>query len=492
MKKHYNIIIVLLAVISLSACKKDFLEKLPLGKMSPESFFTDKNGLIQGTNAAYEQLRSWNLTGFSYIAIDIVSDDTDKGGEAGGSADNLGFMDNLQISPQTTAVSGWYNGNYQLIVRTNLILANIDDAEVDDQEFKDRIKAENRFLRAVAYLNLVRAFGGVAKITEPVSLNDPYVARSTTDEIWQLIDDDLEFAIDNLPEKSEYALADLGRATKGAARGLLARAYLFRNNFTKVEELSLAIIKTEQYQLYPDFGEIFQPAGNNCSESVFEVQASSSIEQSIGTDKFNTTQMPRGQTGWGFNLPTADLEAAFEPNDPRKDATIAYPGDIMYDGVVVIDYPTIEGGVAQYNQKAYIAEWEGGASGNDPGNIRVIRYSDILLMAAEAMNENGNPTGALSYLNMVRERARDGNNAILPDIIETDQSALRTIIWHERRVELAIEQLRFWDLVRQGRAYEVMQAHGKTNFVNGTHELWPIPQTEIDITEGIITQNPGY
>ena len=500
MRTNYSYILILIfAMFLFPSCEEDFLEKLPLGEMTPESYFNNEKGAEEGTNAAYEYLRSWQLTAFSFLGLtEITSDDATKGGEAGGSADNLGLLEHFLFTPQTEAIAGWYNGNYILIARVNIVLANIDNADIDDVR-KNQLKAENRFLRAYAYFNLVRAYGGVTLLEAPVNLNDDYMPRASAEEIWGLIDEDLLFAIENLPEKSEYADADLGRASKGAARGLLARAYLFRSDFANVEKYSMEIINSLEYDLYPDFEQIFWPDGENCSESVFEVQASTSIEINIGTDKFNTVQMSRGQRGWGFNLPSNDLINEFEPGDPRLEHTVAFPGDTViwgdtaiYGYEIVMNYPEIEGGIAQYSEKATIPEWEGGAGSNNPGNVRIIRYADILLMAAEALNENGQSGDALQYLNMVRDRARGGNNSILPDRTNMNQSQLREDIWHERRVELAMEQQRYWDLIRQGRAAEVLHAYGESNFQEGVHELFPIPQGEIDVTEGVVTQNPGY
>lgn len=192
--------------------------------------------------------------------------------------------------------------------------------------------------------------------------------------------------------------------------------------------------------------------------------------------------------GWGFNRPSDDLVASYERSDPRRDATILYVGEVLPDGSdIVQDNPNMIN--ERYNQKAWVPEHPGNL-GNGPGNIRVLRYADVLLMAAEALNENGKSAQALPYLNEVRARAR-GNRNVLPDITTTDQNELREIIWRERRSELAMEQHRWFDLLRQDRADEVMKALGK-DFVEGKHELLPIPATEIDLSGGLIQQNPGY
>ena len=193
--------------------------------------------------------------------------------------------------------------------------------------------------------------------------------------------------------------------------------------------------------------------------------------------------------GWGFNLPSDDLMKAFEFGDPRRDATALLVGEALPDGSALVeDNLQIEN--ERYNQKAWTPA-HALLQDNGPSNIRVLRYSDVLLIAAEALNENNKPQQALIHLNAVRIRARGTRRNILPDITITDKDALRQKIWQERRAELAMEQQRWFDLVRTGQVEARMKAVGK-NFVKGKHELFPIPQTEIDLGGGNIAQNPGY
>jgi len=196
----------------------------------------------------------------------------------------------------------------------------------------------------------------------------------------------------------------------------------------------------------------------------------------------------RGSTGggWGFNVPTADLVAEYEANDPRMDATIIFRGETTPEG----DAIPATGDNPRYNQKSYVpfGTYVECSEGSEQ-NVRVIRYADVLLMNAEAANELGMSAQAIASLELVRARARGGNNTILPKVTTTDKAQLRTAIWHERRVELAMEFDRFFDLVRQGRAATVLASKG---FKAGKNEVWPIPQNEIDLSAGVLTQNPGY
>jgi hypothetical protein len=195
--------------------------------------------------------------------------------------------------------------------------------------------------------------------------------------------------------------------------------------------------------------------------------------------------VPRG--GWGFNVPTTDLANSYEAGDPRKDATIIFRGETTPEGDNIPN--TVPN--PMYNQKSYVPFTDPSNQDCNEGseqNIRVIRYAEVLLMNAEAANETGNQTLAKQSLNAVRARARGGNNAILPDITTTDQATLRTAIWEERHHELAMEFDRYFDVIRQGRAQQIFGPKGWTE----KYTVWPIPQNEIDLSAGVLTQNPGF
>jgi hypothetical protein len=202
----------------------------------------------------------------------------------------------------------------------------------------------------------------------------------------------------------------------------------------------------------------------------------------LGIQGYMVTQAVRGQFGWGFNSPSESLENAYEAGDPRKDATIIFPGDTMWDGTVIIDNPPNP----RYNEKAYVSRTQETFNGQDwesNKNLRILRYAEILLLNAEAANELGDANKAKESLNMVRARVG------MPDVTVSDQALLRTAIWHERRVELAMEHDRFFDVIRQGRGAELF---GPLGFTAGKNELFPVPQTQIDISGGTLSQNPGY
>jgi hypothetical protein len=342
---------------------------------------------------------------------------------------------------------------------------------------------------------MVRAWGGVPIVTT----TDPELdlPRSSVEMVYNLLIDDLTFAADNLLYKSEYKDIDVGRATKGAANALLARVYLYRGEFDKAETYAMAVINSNEYDLEENFIDANGVNGNNGDESIFEIGALEVDGASGGGNQYANTQGVRGNPnrGWGFNRPSLDLRNSFEPNDPRLKGTIIDLGDVI-DGVEIIgdantpDETYKDGELVEvecYNRKVWVP---GENTTTQWGHHRrLIRYADVLLMAAEALNENNKPSDALVFINMVRERARGDNNDILPDITTTDQMELRDIIMSERRHELAMEGLRFWDLVRTGKAPEVL---GPLGFETGKHELMPLPQTEIDISQGVLTQNPNW
>ncbi len=477
---------ILICVFSIG-CKKDFLEKKPLGQLTSDNFFETEDHAVWATNAVYEQMRNWDVHVFSFIGLtDIISDDTDKGSTPS-DGNFLTEIDNFTFDAGNISVGAIWTGYYQGIYRANIALENIPNIEMDES-LKARLLSECRFLRAYYYFNLVRWYGDIPLITTTLDRDDFTQSRTSAAEVYAQIISDLEDAMEGLP--LQHNAVDKGRATKGAAQGLLSKVYLTLGDFTKSSEQALAVIGSQKYALLPSYSQIFTQAGENSSESLLEVQTAA-FETGGGGTQYNEVQGVRGtpNLGWGFNRPSDDLVGAYESGDPRREATILYVGEVLPDGSAIVeDNPNIFN--ERYNQKAWVPAHSGG-NGNGPGNIRLLRYADILLIAAEALNEIGETDDALTYLNMVRARARGQSTSILPDVTITDKNLLREKIWNERRVELALEQQRWFDLLRQGRAASVMQAVGK-NFEIGKHELLPLPQSEIDLSGGVLSQNSGY
>lgn len=475
-------------VFAAASCNEDFLQKEPLNILTDESFFQTPEQAIEATNAVYNMLRRWEVHVFSYVGMtDLVSDDADKGSTPT-DANFLLEIDNLTYNAGNLAPNTVWNGYYRGIYRANTAIERLPAVEMDEA-LKNRLIAECRLLRAYYYFNMVRWFGDLPLITKPLTPSEFDQPRKPQAEVYAQIIADLEAAAATLPET--YPAAELGRVTKGAANGLLAKVYLTLGDFQKAEQYAVAVINSGKYALYPNYGKLFTPEGENSSESVFEVQVTSDA-LGLGSSQYNQVQGVRGvpNLGWGFNRPSDNLIAAFEGSDPRREATILYVGEVTPDGTAIVeDSPEVIN--ERYNQKAWTPLPVNGDNGRGGGNIRILRYADVLLMAAEAMNENGKPQDALTLINQVRARARGANPFILPNVTITDKDQLRQRIWQERRVELAMEQHRWFDLKRQGRLASVMQGVGKP-FVAGKHELFPIPQEEIDLSNGLLTQNPMY
>jgi hypothetical protein len=497
MKTLIKISTLVLALFLYTGCS-DFLEDEPQNYLTQEVFPTTASDALLATNATYTTLREWYYHFGGYPILDIMSDDAHKGSNPNDQLPTLGPYDSFGHTTSQDGLDRWWNTLYLGIKRCNVVIELVPDIQMDP-ELRDRYVAEASFIRAQLYFDLVRAWGEVPIVTTTTPA--PKLPRATADEVYELIITDLEYAIGILPEKSEYKGNDAGRATLGAAKALLAKVYIFRNqdgDYEAAEPLLADVVNSGQYDLEPIFVNACGVDGNNGIESVFEIGAMELEGNESGGNQYANTQGVRGtpNRGWGFSRPSIDLRESFESGDPRLKGTIIDLGDTL-DGVAILGDGTTpdvteddSGNIIEmecYNRKVWvpgtntITQWG--------HHRRLIRYADVLLLYAETLNENGKPAEALTYLNLVRERARQGNNSILPDITTTDYALLRDAVFNERRLELAMEGHRFWDLVRSGKAPEVL---GPLGFVTGKHELFPIPQNEIDISQGSLEQNPNW
>jgi hypothetical protein len=398
----------LLLAIGSAACQ-DYVVTEPRGRLTSEDFFETEQHAIHATNATYSMLRDWAVHVFSWVGVtDIASDDATKG-SVPADAEFLLQVDNLNFDPGSIAFNTVWDGYYLGVYRANVAIENIP-AVSGDEGLKARLIAENQFLRAYFYFFLVRGFGGVPLITRALLPDEFIQPRASVEEVYALIKQDLRDAIGVLPEKDAYPTSDLGRATKGAARALLAQVHLFEGDYEAAYELATEVILSGQYGLFPDYAQIFAPAGQNSSESVFEVQAVA-LEQGGGANGgYSTVQGVRGtpNLGWGFNTPSDALEAAYEPGDPRLQSTIMYPWQQLPDGSDHVVYLNPSMPNNRYNQKVFSPVDNPGGPGNPGNNIRRIRYADVLLFAAEAAYRTGRIEEARDYLNQVRARARGG------------------------------------------------------------------------------------
>jgi hypothetical protein len=485
-------------LLVLAGCSK-FLDRKPLTATLDDL----KQGGIEGqVYGLYGAIRNGDVAGQGFGGIpwlgmnNFRSDDSEKGSSPADGADWGVIFDQFQYAKDHWSSTTYWDQHYVLIGQANTALQLADSLGAADPASLVNI-AEARMFRAYAYFDLVRAFGEVPKIDFRVyNPEDSKVAKSTVAEIYALIDSDLEFARANLP--AEWPAQYIGRLTQGAALALTAKTYLYRKDWAGALSYAEQVINSGRYALYPNYQQLFTTKGENSSESIWEIQSSYGANNTdVYYSWFGIAQGVRGAAewdlGWGWNTPTENLVSAYEAGDPRKEATILFSGesDGLY-GKILPEYPLIP---RQYwNKKVYPEPDVQLFTGNRQNgwiNQPILRYADVLLMAAEAANEIGgaaNETKALDYLNQVRARARGNNAAVLPDITFTSKNQLRTAIQRERRIELALEGERFYDLVRWGLAEQVLGPQGYQT----KHQYYPIPQAAIDFAGGKLIQNPNY
>ncbi|MBO9701478.1 MAG: RagB/SusD family nutrient uptake outer membrane protein [Sporocytophaga sp.] len=510
MLKKANLIYLIFAASLFSSCKKEFLDKKPQVSVVDENFYKTDQDMIAAINAAYDPLtmesdRLGQQFCLPFLFGDVVSDDALKGGS--GDPDQVNFdyfekFDGKSSFPELLLV---WQKNYTGIYRANLVLQFAPKSNASETT-KNRVMAEAKFLRAYYHFELVKMFGDVPVVTKVLNPDEYTLEKSPKADVYKQIEADLTEAL-VLPNKGQI---ELGRATKGAALALLARVQLYqtRDNSAKWSEVlknAEAVINSGIYDLETDYSTIHSLAKENGIESVFEIQFTAGVAGRGGDNNsnwgsgnegtfFNVMTRGRDNGGWGFNCPTKSLLDEFkkektkdDKEDPRLKATIIQDGDLVGTEVYkasASNYPFTGTYCRKYVESDKLSLLN---PSDGPSNYRIIRFADVLLMAAEAANELGQSENALKYLNRVRARVN------MADKTETNKDLLRDIIWRERRVELALEGHRFFDLVRQGRAASVMKATPEGGkFKEGIHEIFPIPLQEVQLSKGKISQNKGY
>lgn len=474
------------AMIAGSSCKKEFLDLAPISQQNGNNFYRTAEDMKNALSAVYASLQ---YTGLYYSSMHIIgdlrSDNTEITNPAAGA--DMQAVDQFTNNAVNSISNTTWNGHYQGIQAANIVIHKIDAVNMV-AGLKAQYKAEAQFLRALMYFNLVRIFGDVPLVKDIINNpQDGYkYGRETTAKVYEQIIEDLKAAEQSLPY--EYATADIGRATKGAAMSLLGKVYLTQKNWAlaaqKLKEVIDAAAQTK-YQLIASYANIYGVANENNRESIFEVQfrKGASGEGSPYTNQFapigSGTAVVSIGNPLGQNIPTANMNSAYEAGDLRKAAS-------MRNSYV------LSGATVNHN---YIIKYAGVPAANldSDNNWIVLRYADVLLMYAEALNEQGYVANgpAFTYLNQVRTRAglaaKTSTNANTA-LQVADQAAFRLAVEQERRVELAFEGHRWFDLVRTGRAVTVLGGLG----MQPHHVLFPIPQTQIDINPSLISQNQGY
>ncbi len=523
----YNLLFVLLILVT-TGCGDNFLDKPPYGSLNDQNFYKTEAEIFQALTACY----SWyagegdeyetNLFEFG----DVASDDSYKGGESDNDRPFTNHIAYYYAVSNNNICENFWRYNYRGIFKCNMVIGKAPDAEFTNDDIRKRYIAEARFIRAYFYLNLVRVYGGVPLIVDPLIFpqDEVMVERSSRDDIHAFIRKELNEAAVDLPEKKDMDMSrEWGRNTKWGAYALLARAELYFGSYTEAKEAALKVINSNQYKLEPQFEDLFFKPRYISDESI--VEALHADTDGKGDDTIIATYCrSRGCGGWGFNCPTKDLVDEFEVGDPRILYTVTETGDIFpkKDGSQEVQNHTgYASGDGYHSRKVFLPETRRGSRSEMEINFKLIRYADVLLMYAEALlEEGGDLTEVCKYINMIRERARNLHkydpeaygstveekiasrmtkvaDVDIPDVTPSSREAVREALRHERRVEFAMENLRMYDLKRWGPDYAKTRIEKAKNFsIPGDYKskitAFPVPQREIDRSHGLVTQNPGW
>lgn len=532
-----------LATLSLSSCNDWLTEETP-GTTKVSEFFTSLSTAEAVVNAAYVPM-TWEF-GTTYYPEwyfgDIVSDDALKGGQDINDGADLRELENFKANSDNEILLEYYRAQWQGIQRANLAIDEIPTTRIETEgdeaekqaKYRDRYLGEAYFLRGFYYFRLARMFGGMPLIDYVIKSSNQWAqTRSTMDETLNFAIKDFKRAENLLWKKDKYSNEELGRATKGAAQAMLLKANLYRADylrnagneteaqkyFAEAAKWGKEVIQSRQYSLWPNYLDNFRLANENGRESVFEIQYTEEATSDYGGEGYTrgtmTTILQRsrssafGEAGWGYDRPTQNLYNEYEAGDARRDETILVPTDEQIETPAQEIYcgdRMLNRKYAMYNDGTNGGIYKLAHATRSPKNNIQIRYADVLLMYAEACCESGDLPSAKSALKEVRDRAGLSQfpyTAVIQGQTVTfndNQEDLRKAIRHERRVELAMEGHRWFDLTRWGIAKETMDTYmaGETEeakelygtFQKGKHELFPIPSKEIDLSG--IEQNPNW
>jgi len=511
----------ILLVIAFTGCTKDFLEVAPVGQLSSDNFLRNDDEVKLATMGIYNKIQQNYSSGAwasVYFIKNLPADDVKCAGPNSGDTPEYQYLDDFNITSGNSRFATIWTNFYSTISSCNTIIVNVG-AKTDATEAMKAMVGEAKALRAFTYLDLVIMFGGVPLMTvNPASPSEFSKPRATPAEIYAQIEADLKDAIAILPVKSAYSATDKFRFSKGTAQALLGKAYLYEEKYSEAATVLGNLIASNEYGLEPNYPDIWKKTHEFGTESIFEISYTS--QENYGWGNFpwgggneNNIEMqlegPRADAdgafdfsglntnivdisaGWGFNLPSKEIGDLLYsiPTDKRIAGSVLSEADYFAAGgkYQVGEYP--------YDYEGYIRlKYAGRASETtDPSvgqpelnygsNYRIIRYADVLLMAAEAFNRSSTPNDAKAqdYLNQVRKRAFGNSD----HNVTATGTALKQKIWDERRLELGMEGDRLFDLIRTGQA-----AAKISGFVVGKNEVFPIPQKERDISG--ISQNPNW
>ena len=468
-----------LVILSIISCKDDLLDSPPYGQSTSATFWQSGEDVVAATNAIYEPLRDHDFYGHAEHTFSIVEDDQWRAGDHGEDQS----IEELTFDPSNPQLASSWRFKYEVISRANAVLINAPEVEMD-ASLKDRSLGEAYFLRGFAYWRLHIIYGGTAIILEEDVLAGEYnKPKSTIAEMQAQIESDLLMATQLLP--ASHSGDDVGRVHSGSAWGLLSKLYMYMDRLNDAISAGNNVINGP-YPLAENFADNFRIETENNPEMLFAVQA---LDGWAGTPhRIYTTPRPWG--GWDFHEPTQNLVDEFEADDPRMDATLFIPGEMVDLGGDrgLTEYTSDLSQTGYHFQK--FASWRSSGGLDDGQNVPILRAADVYLLVAEAKIRSGQ--NGDTELNEVRTRAGLSpiTNATMTDVI------------HERRVELAGENQRHFDLMRWDKAgiVDIVSIYGEDrgqfdpprNFDRNKHYYFAIPQREIDLSNGVLEQNQGY
>lgn len=551
MKKSILYLAALAVVGSATIACDDFLDEPVNGQQTLDSYFVTETEASSYLNGCYNALTFygwWQVQNF-WIMTDMCSDDMWMGNLAQSQSDYMSLAHYQGVGQSNGPLNNYWMHRYKGILACNVAINRIPNAHFQDTKKQERFIAEAKFLRGYYYFELVRNFGGVPIVDDFLMPDDVQgIERSSAAEVWARIEQDFKDAAAALPTRSGYSADEMGRATKGAALAFLGKSYVYQGKWAEAAEALNQVITSGEYELLADFGDVWSVDTNNSKESIFEMQTTFNETYALGNAlsvvSANRTEV---NDGWAWGLPTSDLEKAFidEGDYERlqwtiiKNGATEIPGEPDFAELVAKQYEAqstqhkdmVEGTYyispdvhksARVSRKLYIpykkrpSKW---SQDFIPLNIRLLRYADVLLLAAEANNELGQDDAARKYLNEVRARVHR-------DPVTNSGKDLKQAIRTERRLELALEYNRLYDI----RRWESLKNPGhkviadilgpngtfvQRNTNEATADPWeyaatkepsdkgrtfdesrdlifPIPLYEIEHSNGSITQNPGW
>lgn len=538
-------IIISICALFLTGCGEDFLERTPQGVFTLDTYYNTTEEINTGLTYCYQAFWISEMQAGRFMVGNMMTQDATKGGAS--ENEGIDIKNNIEynILPNSSMAYRFWGPCYSGLTRANMMLEMTADKSFNEESPKgynylERMRGEMKFIRAFYSWYLVTIFGDVPYFTRATVSNITPDLYETVDrsKIWEQIEKDLVEAIPVLPKRLEYDETDVGRITRGAAQMLLARTYMFNRKYDDAAKVLRDLIENDTYSLTPDYADLFGMEVRFTPERIFEIPfGEQEFWRTPGLGGYGTV-MPQFQTsrddgGWGYNNPTQDLVNEFEEGDPRLIYTVICEEDQFAKGSEI-------GGIARYgyhNRKIYVPLSERVPDGNLPFNLAMFRIADAYLLYAEASlfgTAERNTDEAVKYINLVRQRASDSSrkdpkryfqkmviaDTPLPDVTYTTDEELFKAIKHERRVELAMEDIRYWDMLRWGDLDTMSDYYEKwgngpgntgrlapdgypdekgrdiktwlSRFPEGTYPVFPIPQDAIQNSDNKIKQSIYY